>query len=76
MSFNVKKETAHTPWQTHCRLHFYGRINKMLSMNQDSVQHRLFQKLSCCQDEEETQPGLLPWVSVEILSHISQGCLR
>lgn len=27
----------------------------------DSVQHRLFQKLSCCQDEEEMWTGLLAW---------------
>lgn len=73
---NIKKETAHGPQQTYCRSHIYGQINKIISIKQDSVQHRLFQKLSCCQDEEEMWTRPLSLVSVEILSHVSQGCLH
>lgn len=61
MFLNIKKDTAHGPQQTYCRSHIYGQINKIISINMDSVQHRLFQKLSCCQDEEEMWTGLLAW---------------
>lgn len=40
---------------------FMAKLIKIISIKQDSVEHRLFQKLSCCQDEEEMWTGLLAW---------------